>query len=106
MIQNDEGVWERQILVPAPSNLNRARQDHIYGPLPVPSPFRHPNAVATAQADLLSEQSFLVTDDGKSSGIDPIAAAQSAINKARKNDNYDTTRPPPYANPRRRCRLL
>jgi hypothetical protein len=72
----------------------------------VPSPFRHPNAVATAQADLLSQHSFLVTDDGKSCGIDPIAAAQSAVDKARKNNNYDTTRPPPYANPCGRCRLL
>ena len=75
MVQNEDGAWKREVLIPAPQNLNRARQDHVYGPLPVPSPFRHPNAVAAAQTTLLSGQQFEVSEDGKGCSIDPIVAA-------------------------------
>lgn len=93
MVQNEDGAWKREVLIPAPQNLNRARQDHVYGPLPVPSPFRHPNAVAAAQTTLLSGQQFEVSEDGKGCSIDPIVAAQAAVDKARQNKNYDTSRP-------------
>ena len=76
--QNADGVWEKQELVPAPSNLNRARQDHVYGRLPVPSPFRNPASVAAAQKDVLKGTAFEISDDGHSCAIDPFAAASSA----------------------------
>ena len=88
MLQSDDGLWQRQILVPAPSNLNRARQDFIYGPLPVPSPFREPRAVITAQRELLKGHDIDISDDGGCASIDPFAAGSSAVMKARKNNNY------------------
>ena len=94
MAQDEDGVWKRQVLVPRPSNLNRARQDHIYGPLPVPSPFRDPAAVTQAQRDLLKETHFEISPDGKACAIDPFAAANSTFEKANSNKNYDSTMPP------------
>jgi hypothetical protein len=93
MVQNDEGAWERQVLVAAPSNLNRARQDFIYGPLPVPSPFRHPSAVADAQKTLLAGHHFEISEDGVACGIDVFGAAASAVAKAKANKNLDETKP-------------
>ena len=94
MAQNSDGVWERQTLVPAPANLKRARQDHIYGRLPVPSPFRDPSAIAEAQTELLSGTEFDIPDDGKACAIDPFEAAATAFAKAQSNKNYDSSVPP------------
>ena len=94
MVQNDEGVWKRQVLVPRPGNINRARQDQIYGPLPVPSPFRHSSAVADAQTKLLAGHDLDISEDGKAASIDPIQAAGSAFAKAKSQNNYDSSRPP------------
>ena len=93
MIQNTDGTWERQALMPVPSNQNHAKQDHIFGALPVPSPFRNPAAVHDAQKQLLSTYDFEVTEDGKGCAIDPFQAASAAIRKARANNNY--TEPTP-----------
>ena len=94
MVQDSDGVWERQVLVPTPSNKNRAKQDHIFGPLPVPSPFRHHTAVAAAQAELLKHHEFDISEDGKCAVIDIFGAAQSAHAKAVQNNNYDSASPP------------
>lgn len=89
MKQSDDGVWERQTLIPAPSNLNRARQDHIYGPLHVPSPFRHSTTVAGAQEELLKDHPFDISEDGIAASIDPFQAANLAVGKAVANDNLE-----------------
>ena len=89
MVQNSDGVWESQVLVPMPSNINRARQDHVYSALLVPSPFRNPTAVADAQKEVLKHHDFEVSEDGKCAVIDIFGAARSAHGKAVLNKNLD-----------------
>ena len=102
MLQNDDGVWQKQTLVPSPKNMNRARQDHIYGPLPVPSPFRHPSSVAEAQEELLKDHPFDISKDGIAASIDPWQAANLAVRKAVQNNNLE----PPNASRTFRVQFL
>jgi hypothetical protein len=49
--QDTDGAWRSQVLVPRPSNMNRARQDQIFSHVRVPSPFRDPHQVTAAQTE-------------------------------------------------------
>ena len=69
-VQKDDGSWEQPVLVPMPSNRNRARQDQIFCALPVPSPFRRPEQIAQAQTDLLKQHDITISEDGKGANID------------------------------------
>ena len=82
------------MLVPMPSNPHRARQDHIYRALPVPSPFRNPSAVAAAQKEVLKHHDFEISEDGKCAVIDIWGAAKCAHEKAVSNKNLDTESAP------------
>ena len=76
------------MLVPCPSNMNRARQDQIFSPILVPSPFRDPDQVAAAQTELLAGHDIAISDDGKSANIDIFKATSRAFKHARDNNNY------------------
>ena len=87
-VQRDDGSWERPVLLPAPANQNRARQDHIFGPMLVPSPFRDPAQISQAQAELLKGHDISVTEDGQGASIDIFTATSRAFQHARRNHNY------------------
>ena len=86
--QDTDGCWRTQVLVPLPSNLNRAKQDQISPPILVPSPFRDPEQVAAAQKELLADHDIAISDDGKSANIDIFKATSRAFSHARDNNNY------------------
>lgn len=87
-LQDTDGEWKRQVLVPAPSNMHRTRQDQVFGPINVPSPFRDPNQIAEAQTSLLADHDIEVSEDGKSANIDIFKATSRAFRHARDNNNY------------------
>ena len=87
-LQDDNGTWRTQVLVPLPKNHHRARQDQIYRPILVPSPFRDPDQIAAAQTELLAGHDVCVSDDGKSALIDIFKATSRAFKHARDNHNY------------------
>ena len=87
-VQDADGSWVSPVLVPAPSNLNRARQDQIFHALRVPSPFRDPGQISKAQEELLKDHDVTVSDDGQSANIDIFRATSRAFKHARDNNNY------------------
>ena len=48
-LQDADGIWQRQVFLPIPTPVWRARQDNIFTPLWVESPFRNPPEIAAAQ---------------------------------------------------------
>eukprot|EP00965_Chrysotila_dentata_P110437 3648720-Pleurochrysis_carterae.AAC.1 len=51
---NADGEWERQMLLPVPDSSRRSKRYGIRRDLPVPSPFRSPEATKVAMDTLLS----------------------------------------------------
>ena len=59
---HSDGIWRRSIFMAVPGPRAAARKDGIFGPLFTPSVFRQPQAVASAQVDVLSNHHFQVSD--------------------------------------------
>ena len=100
--QKSDGSWTRPELLPIPTNLNRAKQDHIFTAMSVPSPFRDPEQVKKAQNDLLEDHDITTSEDGMSASIDIFSGTSRAFKHARDNNNYI----PPTAQRKARAQVL
>ena len=85
--QDADGVWQRAVLLPQPSPRWRARQDGIYTPLFVPSPFRDPEHIKAAQDKVLQDFHFDISADGKAVSLDPLERGHACLKHALDKDN-------------------
>ena len=86
--QDSDGVWQPQVLLPMPANRNRGKQEQIFSPIYVPSPFRDPAQIKASQDTLLADHDISVSEEGKSANIDIFSATSRAFDHARHNNNY------------------
>ena len=101
--QDRDGVWKRVVLLPVPSPAWRGRQDCIYTPLFVPSPFRDPDSIKAAQDFVLKDFHFDVSGDGKAIGLDPLERGLACLKHAHTQQNLRTPVP---GGPRLRLQIL
>ena len=86
--QSDDGEWSRAFLLPAPPFVTENRRWKIWGAMGIPSIFRDPGQVASAQDVMLQHQTIEVSADGKAANFDPIDLSREAVTHARKANNF------------------
>ena len=74
-----------------PTPQHRAREEGIYGPLMVPSPFRTPQELAKAQDKILEGYTVTCADDGLGASFDPMQCSDDCLKYARAQKNLRET---------------